>query len=180
MLIVDDPDAPDPKAPKMTYVHWVLFDLPTRYDRDRRGHGRAAATEPRAASTTGNVPATAGRARPSAATAISSSSTRSMPGSKGCRRRPRPMCSRPCRATYWRRHKSSAPIRRPARHIPNAKNIGRRYRPARGPVGACKDSPRGFVDAKTLIPDLIVEMRYATAHNFVGRPIPATRHRAAS
>jgi len=27
-LIVDDPDAPDPKAPKMTYVHWVLFDLP--------------------------------------------------------------------------------------------------------------------------------------------------------
>ena len=23
-LIVDDPDAPDPKAPKMTWVHWVL------------------------------------------------------------------------------------------------------------------------------------------------------------
>jgi Raf kinase inhibitor-like YbhB/YbcL family protein len=29
VLIVDDPDAPDPKAPKMTYVHWVLFDLPS-------------------------------------------------------------------------------------------------------------------------------------------------------
>lgn len=28
-LIVDDPDAPDPKAPKMTYVHWVLYDIPT-------------------------------------------------------------------------------------------------------------------------------------------------------
>ncbi len=28
VLIVDDPDAPDPKAPRMTYVHWVLFDLP--------------------------------------------------------------------------------------------------------------------------------------------------------
>lgn len=28
VLIVDDPDAPDPKAPKMTYVHWVLVDLP--------------------------------------------------------------------------------------------------------------------------------------------------------
>ena len=28
VLIVDDPDAPDPKAPKMTYVHWVLYDLP--------------------------------------------------------------------------------------------------------------------------------------------------------
>ena len=40
--------------------------------------------------------------------------------------------------------------------------------------------PRGFVDAKTLIPDLVVEMRYTTAHNFVGRPIPATRRRAAS
>ena len=27
-LIVDDPDAPDPAAPKMTWVHWVLFDMP--------------------------------------------------------------------------------------------------------------------------------------------------------
>jgi Raf kinase inhibitor-like YbhB/YbcL family protein len=27
-LIVDDPDAPDPKAPKMVYVHWVLYDIP--------------------------------------------------------------------------------------------------------------------------------------------------------
>ncbi|MEO7647730.1 MAG: YbhB/YbcL family Raf kinase inhibitor-like protein [Gemmatimonadaceae bacterium] len=27
-LISDDPDAPDPKAPKMTYVHWVLYDIP--------------------------------------------------------------------------------------------------------------------------------------------------------
>lgn len=28
VLIVDDPDAPDPEAPKMTYVHWVLYDIP--------------------------------------------------------------------------------------------------------------------------------------------------------
>jgi Raf kinase inhibitor-like YbhB/YbcL family protein len=28
VLIVDDPDAPDPKAPKMTWVHWVLYNLP--------------------------------------------------------------------------------------------------------------------------------------------------------
>lgn len=28
VLIVDDPDAPDPKAPKMTWVHWVLFNIP--------------------------------------------------------------------------------------------------------------------------------------------------------
>jgi len=27
-LIVDDPDAPDPAAPKMTWVHWVLYNLP--------------------------------------------------------------------------------------------------------------------------------------------------------
>ena len=27
-LIMDDPDAPDPAAPRMTYVHWVLYDLP--------------------------------------------------------------------------------------------------------------------------------------------------------
>ncbi len=27
-LVVDDPDAPDPKAPRMTWVHWVIYDLP--------------------------------------------------------------------------------------------------------------------------------------------------------
>jgi hypothetical protein len=27
-LIVDDPDAPDPAAPRMTWVHWVLHDMP--------------------------------------------------------------------------------------------------------------------------------------------------------
>ncbi len=29
VLIVDDPDAPDPEAPKMTWVHWVLYNIPT-------------------------------------------------------------------------------------------------------------------------------------------------------
>src|SRR3974377_1281172 len=28
VLIVDDPDAPDPKAPRMTWVHWVVYNLP--------------------------------------------------------------------------------------------------------------------------------------------------------
>ena len=28
VLIVDDPDAPDPAAPKMTWVHWVLYNIP--------------------------------------------------------------------------------------------------------------------------------------------------------
>lgn len=32
VLIVDDPDAPDPKAPKMTWVHWVLYNIPPETD----------------------------------------------------------------------------------------------------------------------------------------------------
>ena len=32
VLIVDDPDAPDPAAPKMTWVHWVLYNIPPDTD----------------------------------------------------------------------------------------------------------------------------------------------------
>jgi hypothetical protein len=42
VLIVDDPDAPDPKAPKMTWVHWLLFNLPA----DSSGLGEGAAPPP--------------------------------------------------------------------------------------------------------------------------------------
>lgn len=28
VLIVDDPDAPDPRKPKMVWVHWILYDIP--------------------------------------------------------------------------------------------------------------------------------------------------------
>ncbi len=28
VLIVDDPDAPDPARPRMTWVHWVLYNIP--------------------------------------------------------------------------------------------------------------------------------------------------------
>jgi Raf kinase inhibitor-like YbhB/YbcL family protein len=45
-LIVDDPDAPDPKAPKMTWVHWVVFNLPaatTSLPQDAARHGVPAA-----------------------------------------------------------------------------------------------------------------------------------------
>ncbi len=42
VLIVDDPDAPDPAAPKMTYVHWVLYDLPP----DTKGFPEAMASLP--------------------------------------------------------------------------------------------------------------------------------------
>ncbi len=27
-LVVDDPDAPDPRAPQTTWVHWILYDIP--------------------------------------------------------------------------------------------------------------------------------------------------------
>jgi hypothetical protein len=29
-LIADDPDAPDPAAPRMVFAHWVLYNLPPR------------------------------------------------------------------------------------------------------------------------------------------------------
>ncbi|AGA90143.1 Raf kinase inhibitor-like protein, YbhB/YbcL family [Thioflavicoccus mobilis 8321] len=29
VLIVDDPDAPDPAAPKMVWDHWLLYNLPS-------------------------------------------------------------------------------------------------------------------------------------------------------
>ena len=28
MLVVEDPDAPDPAAPRMTWVHWLLYNIP--------------------------------------------------------------------------------------------------------------------------------------------------------
>jgi Raf kinase inhibitor-like YbhB/YbcL family protein len=31
-LILDDPDAPDPKAPKRVWVHWVVYNLPPDTD----------------------------------------------------------------------------------------------------------------------------------------------------
>jgi Raf kinase inhibitor-like YbhB/YbcL family protein len=37
-LVVDDPDAPDPEAPRMTFVHWVLHEIPP----DARGLAEAA------------------------------------------------------------------------------------------------------------------------------------------
>lgn len=40
-LIVDDPDAPDPKAPKMTYVHWVVYDIPPHVGGLHRGTVKA-------------------------------------------------------------------------------------------------------------------------------------------
>ncbi|HVT59689.1 MAG TPA: YbhB/YbcL family Raf kinase inhibitor-like protein [Thermoanaerobaculia bacterium] len=38
-LVVDDPDAPDPKAPQTTWVHWVLYDIPASAARLPEGAG---------------------------------------------------------------------------------------------------------------------------------------------
>lgn len=32
VLIVDDPDAPNPAAPQRTWVHWVLYNIPASTD----------------------------------------------------------------------------------------------------------------------------------------------------
>ena len=44
-LVVDDPDAPDPAAPKLVWVHWVLYDLPPGTSR-RSPQGSTAKTLP--------------------------------------------------------------------------------------------------------------------------------------
>ena len=81
VLIVDDPDAPDPAAPKINYVHWVLYDLPP--SATGLGQARPGATpspfrrERGKARTTGIARDTAGHARRSGATDTSSSSMRS-------------------------------------------------------------------------------------------------------
>ena len=40
ILIVDDPDAPDPEAPKVTWVHWVLYNIPPDVRALSEGVGR--------------------------------------------------------------------------------------------------------------------------------------------
>jgi Raf kinase inhibitor-like YbhB/YbcL family protein len=39
-LIVDDPDAPDPAAPKRTWVHWVVADMPPSTSALKEGASR--------------------------------------------------------------------------------------------------------------------------------------------
>lgn len=41
-LVVDDPDAPDPKAPQRTWVHWVVYGLPARDGEVPEGAGNGA------------------------------------------------------------------------------------------------------------------------------------------
>jgi Raf kinase inhibitor-like YbhB/YbcL family protein len=43
VLIVDDPDAPDPAAPKTTWVHWVLYNIPPSASALAEGAGQLPA-----------------------------------------------------------------------------------------------------------------------------------------
>lgn len=40
-----------------------------------------------------------------------------------------------------------------------------------GAIAQAGERPNSFVDASTIVPGLVVEMRYAGSHNFVGEPI---------
>ncbi|MQA91761.1 MAG: YbhB/YbcL family Raf kinase inhibitor-like protein [Gemmatimonas sp.] len=44
VLIVDDPDAPDPQKPQRVFVHWVLYNLPN--DSDGLPEGATASNLP--------------------------------------------------------------------------------------------------------------------------------------
>jgi len=44
-LIVDDPDAPDPAAPKRVYVHCVLYDIPAAVSELAEGEASASSVE---------------------------------------------------------------------------------------------------------------------------------------
>ena len=43
------------------------------------------------------------------------------------------------------------------------------------PAAAQEQAPAGFVSLKAAVPSIVVEMRYLTAHNFIGRPIRGYR-----
>ncbi len=43
VLIMDDPDAPNPAAPRRVYVHWVLYDIPAVTTHLEPGSGNGAA-----------------------------------------------------------------------------------------------------------------------------------------
>lgn len=44
-LLVDDPDAPDPAAPKRVYLHWLRYGIPATVTELREGAGNDAPTD---------------------------------------------------------------------------------------------------------------------------------------
>jgi Raf kinase inhibitor-like YbhB/YbcL family protein len=47
-IIVEDPDAPDPAKPERVFTHWVVYDIPARFEKLRAG---ASESLPRRAKT---------------------------------------------------------------------------------------------------------------------------------
>jgi Raf kinase inhibitor-like YbhB/YbcL family protein len=41
VLIIDDPDTPDPKAPKMVWVHWLVYNIPPKTESLPENAGKA-------------------------------------------------------------------------------------------------------------------------------------------
>ncbi len=157
----------------MTYVHWVLFDLPPDTTEIVEGMvGAAERHQERPQRLEAHRlwrPVSADRPAPLFLQAVRTrrQARRPVGGDQGGR------SGGDARARARRgadgRHLSEGRLG----HIAHAKRIW-------PPLPCCSRShrrtpripPRGFVEAKTLIPDLVVEMRYATARNFIGRPIP--------
>ena len=78
VLVVDDPDAPDPAAPKRTWIHWVRYNIPADVDHLDEGAGNEPAPDgQRDALNDSNEPGWSGPARPSGGTATSSGCSRS-------------------------------------------------------------------------------------------------------
>jgi phosphatidylethanolamine-binding protein (PEBP) family uncharacterized protein len=61
VLIMDDPDAPDLAAPKRTWVHWVLYNIPV--NTGGLTEAIAATDLPPGTPMTGSVPVTGAHAR---------------------------------------------------------------------------------------------------------------------
>ncbi|EME26839.1 UPF0098 protein [Galdieria sulphuraria] len=49
VLINDDPDAPDPKAPKFTYVHWIVYNISPNCKKLEEGSKPGSASWPQGA-----------------------------------------------------------------------------------------------------------------------------------
>jgi phosphatidylethanolamine-binding protein (PEBP) family uncharacterized protein len=76
VLIIDDPDAPDPKAPKMVWVHWVVYNMPPDKKNLPENAGKAGLPQGTLGSMISKRRGMAARVRRLAPTATSINSTR--------------------------------------------------------------------------------------------------------
>ena len=68
--------------------------------------------------------------------------------------------------------RATAPQHRPDIAVPARRGADRQRRPgATVPPVSPQAAAAGFVDVRTVVPDAVIDLRYATAHNFVGVPL---------